>query len=109
MNELTFPLTLHKTSTNYDFLHNKGLKMFFFKTFKAQTGILSQMLWKLYEVIFCHLAGSSLYAALCLGLGTPYYVSSATSEVCILHKVVVATGPSAHGLRWTKLCSRDLR
>lgn len=37
------------------------------------------------------------------------YVPSATRELCILHKAIVATGPLAHELRWTKLCSLDLR
>lgn len=30
-------------------------------------------------------------------------------ELCILHKVLVAIGPSVHGLRWTQLCSLDLK
>lgn len=68
--------------------------MVFFKTFMTQIGILSPRLRKLYRVIFCHLAGGNLHAVL---------------DLCILHKVILATGPSAHGLRWTKLCSLDLR
>lgn len=32
-----------------------------------------------------------------------------SARCCVSQKVVVTTGPSAHGLRWAELCSLDLR
>lgn len=97
-----FPPILGKNLnlTNHNFLHNKGLKKCFpSRHVRPNLGILSLKLRKLYRVAFCHPEG---------GL-TPLFLimSRATLEVCTGHKVTVATGPSAHGLRWTKLCSLD--
>lgn len=105
-----FFLTLCKnlSLTNYDVLHDKGLKCF-------PVGHLRPTL------AFCHRgSGNStgplsavLQAAfspqLSASVRSSCYVSSATRELCILHKAIVATGPLAHELGWTKLCSLDLR
>lgn len=79
--------------------------MFFFKSFKTQT---RHFVTEAQETLQGHCLPSCWRQCLCI-TPIPNYVSWATVELCIVHTMTVATGPSAHGLRWTKLCSLDLR